>query len=489
MNFFKCFSAVLIAASCSSQAVMIGPFPGLQTMIEEADAIAIVRIEEGINASGVIVDGITTHRCFIYQSLKGDLPKSQRVTLKLIGTRSSFGDGSTHLAFLSTNASRGESVIHNLHYEGSIFRLSPFGHEALPIGPTLERRIKLLLESSISYWDGEQQREKELLLAAITGMSPPLRRQLEKAHKNEWEDTERKKSVRISPDLDFDGITASALLCFQTDGKYWTIQINLFSKGQEDIEKEKPPTVRAFNSAGLPVKVDGDSGYSEIDNLFVMYRVDANSLEDIADVEVEFKGIKRRFRFRQNATGGDEAKERHELPRYGAIPDLDQEWALREKRDEGAPEKGTSWLVFTNSQNGDFLSISADRLGDKAFPKVNRVPWSDMAGDRFPGGYPWNQLEGQMFAGHWIRNEVVNLSAIDTNRNTNVVEQALEYTIIFEGRKEPSRMAHGYALPLGRCRLLVQHTSTNVITPEFANTLASRFLSEHLNGGTPLTGK
>jgi hypothetical protein len=179
-------SASLIAMVCSAQAVMIAPFPGLPKMIEEAYAIAIIRVDEHLKASPGS-DLRTTHRCYVYQSLKGNLPKSERVVLSLIDTRTSFVSpfsiGSTHLAFLSTNQIGGESTFRNMQYEGSILRLSPFGHESEPDGWDLERKIKILLERSIAYRDREQQREKELFLAAITGMSSPLRRELEEGHK------------------------------------------------------------------------------------------------------------------------------------------------------------------------------------------------------------------------------------------------------------------------------------------------------------------
>jgi hypothetical protein len=304
MNILTCLSASLIVTVCSAHAVTIAPFPGLPKMIEEADAIVIIRVDEHIKVSPG-PDLRTRHRCYVYQSLKGNLPESERVFLSLIDTRTSFVSpfsiGATHLAFLSTNEIGGESTFRNLQYEGSILRLSPFGHESEPDGWNLERKIKILVERSIAYWDREQQREKELSLAVITGMSSPLRRELEQAHKTRWKSEQWQKSIRISPILDFDGITANAIVSYQSDGNYWTIQINFFSKVREEVKKESPPTLKVFNPAGAPLTVVSDNGYSDIGNLFVVYRVEAQSVEEIAEVELEFKGMKRRVLFRPKA--------------------------------------------------------------------------------------------------------------------------------------------------------------------------------------------
>ena len=179
---------------------------------------------------------------------------------------------------------------------------------------------------------------------------------------------------------------------------------------------------------------------------------------------------------------GQDSEGGYELGMYGRIPDLKKEWVLWKQGESGAVGIRTSWLVLTNSEGGDFLSISVDRRGHGQPFKVNRVPWSDMAADRFPGGFPVGEKpEGQSFYGEWIRNDVVEVSVVDTNRNQNVIEQALEYTILFKSPGGPIRMAHGYALPLGEFRLLVQHTSTNVISPEFARGITSQFFWEHVN--------
>jgi hypothetical protein len=52
------FSTALMMTVCSAHAMMISPFPGVPRMIEEADAIAIVAIEEQIHAAGATLDAL-----------------------------------------------------------------------------------------------------------------------------------------------------------------------------------------------------------------------------------------------------------------------------------------------------------------------------------------------------------------------------------------------------------------------------------------------
>jgi hypothetical protein len=175
----------------------------------------------------------------------------------------------------------------------------------------------------------------------------------------------------------------------------------------------------------------------------------------------------------------------HELPMFGAVPKLSEEWRVRERETEVPRFNGTlrvSYLVLTNSKTGDFLSFCAEKLNDKPFAKANRVPWSDMASARFPGGYTtWHQPKEYKPVVYWLRNEIMDVSVVDTNRNTNYKEQALEYTVIFEERSGPSRLAHGYMIPMGEFRIQVQHTSTNVVTSEFAHSMISGMFWDYVN--------
>ena len=155
-------SALLAAFSSAAYAVLIGPFPGLDKAIEIADVIAIVRIDEHVQAAADD-NLITRHRCYVYQTLKGDLKAGEVVPLDLTDTLTNFVSPfplhSSHLVFL-IKTDRG---YRNLSFEGSILRLSPFGLEKIPNGETLQAKIRSLVRQSIAHWDAEWNSERNFL--------------------------------------------------------------------------------------------------------------------------------------------------------------------------------------------------------------------------------------------------------------------------------------------------------------------------------------
>ena len=97
----------LLAQRTNLQAYLIGNFPGLSELIEKADAIVILRIDETLQPTEAST-GYGTHRCFIYQTLKGNIRTSERITLQLMDTGGERGAAhepysrfSTHLVFLT----------------------------------------------------------------------------------------------------------------------------------------------------------------------------------------------------------------------------------------------------------------------------------------------------------------------------------------------------------------------------------------------------
>lgn len=164
------------------------------------------------------------------------------------------------------------------------------------------------------------------------------------------------------------------------------------------------------------------------------------------------------------------------LPLFGPIPRVDANWGLLEKGTNYSNRHSFSWLILTNRKSGDLLSFAAEAYGTNEFAEVNRVPWSDLVADRFPGGEPgWKGEGAQKYIGHWIRNEVRTIRIIDSRTRKSMEKGVLEYTLVFEkaNREGANRLAHGYAVPLGNLRLMVQHTSTQAITPELSESLVT----------------
>jgi hypothetical protein len=169
-----------------------------------------------------------------------------------------------------------------------------------------------------------------------------------------------------------------------------------------------------------------------------------------------------------------------ELALFGELPKLSPHWMLAAQGTNGPASFARSWMVLTNSQDGDILSFAAQQMRGKPFPDAS-VSWSDAAGDIFPGGYPARHRSGPTeLTGHWIRNNVMDLSVVDDGNKTNVFTKTLEYTLVFEQKSGTNWLAHGYALALGGVRLFVQHTSAKAITPDLAHQMASGLIFQDI---------
>jgi hypothetical protein len=116
----------------------------------------------------------STHDCFIYQTLKGNIPANQMTRLQLMDTRTSFvtpyAIGSTHLMFLTRKRTENEPTEYRtIEFRGANTRLTPFGHEKMPEGQTLQDKIRSLLNRTIEYNEKEHKKEQEFLGLLIKG--------------------------------------------------------------------------------------------------------------------------------------------------------------------------------------------------------------------------------------------------------------------------------------------------------------------------------
>ncbi len=158
---FLIVSIVLSSTVCHG--VIIGFFPGLDELIGKADAIVILRIERsfGDGISSTLYD---TYECYIYQTLKGEIPINQRIRLQLMDARTSFvppfSPESTHLVFLTKKLSPDEPTDYrSLNIEGANVLVSPFGNGKMPEGKTVKEKIQALLIRTLEY--NKKQYEKE----------------------------------------------------------------------------------------------------------------------------------------------------------------------------------------------------------------------------------------------------------------------------------------------------------------------------------------
>ncbi len=172
----------LVAILCASNlgAVLISPFPGLEKLISQSDGIVILRVDRQL--TDVAPTLYATYDCFVCQTLKGDVPAHKTIRLQLMDTRTSFvvpfAVNSTHLMFLTRKRSNDEPTDYRtLEIEGANVRLTPFGHEHMPEGKTIEDRIRLLLKRTAEYDRVEHQKEIDFLQLMMTdGTSSPAQK-------------------------------------------------------------------------------------------------------------------------------------------------------------------------------------------------------------------------------------------------------------------------------------------------------------------------
>ena len=166
---FACTALCLVPVPAF--AVLIGDDPGLEALIEKADAIVIERVDHHVDARSNPTL-YTTHDCYIYQTLKGRIPSGKTTRLRLMDTRTSlmtpFAMHSTHLVFLTKKRSPDEPIDYcTINIQGANIRLSPFGQERKLEGMSVAQQIKGLLKGTIEYNQKQQEKEQAFLTRGL----------------------------------------------------------------------------------------------------------------------------------------------------------------------------------------------------------------------------------------------------------------------------------------------------------------------------------
>jgi hypothetical protein len=164
------------------------------------------------------------------------------------------------------------------------------------------------------------------------------------------------------------------------------------------------------------------------------------------------------------------------LPPFGQLPDSGKTWKLREQGKYGSPSFQWHWVILTNSETADVLSYAAHRLEPGESREL--IHLSDPAHEIFPAGDPtWTAAPRPHLTGHPIRNRVTKLDLSDSTAKRDLSQEALEYSFVQEEERGTNRLAHGYALVFDDVAVYIQHTSTKIITSEFAHDRAVSLLS------------
>jgi len=158
---------LVLFISLVAWAVPIGHYPGLKKLIESADAIVILRIDRHLSGFGSPTF-YSTHECYIYQTIKGDIQANTRMNLQLMNTEASFATpyahGSTHLMFLMKRATKDEPTEYRtITFKGAQILLSPLGHEKAPKGKTIYQKVRNVITDAIAYQAKEHEKKQKFL--------------------------------------------------------------------------------------------------------------------------------------------------------------------------------------------------------------------------------------------------------------------------------------------------------------------------------------
>jgi len=166
--------ALLIAlvAGTRACAMLVSPFPGLQEIIELSDAVVVLRVDQDLLPPDRRVPAPRPYRCFIEQTLKGEIVPNVPMTILLYDVRSSLGNSfstySRYVVFLKRTPGAGSGSEYSSYLtEGSMIRLSPLGSETMPQGATVADRIRVLLAASLCYWEESERKERKFVASVI----------------------------------------------------------------------------------------------------------------------------------------------------------------------------------------------------------------------------------------------------------------------------------------------------------------------------------
>jgi hypothetical protein len=153
-----------------------------------------------------------------------------------------------------------------------------------------------------------------------------------------------------------------------------------------------------------------------------------------------------------------------------------KKWAVCEQGGETARQgpRGYSmgWIIYTNKLNGDLLSMRVQRYAGNDGVAYLGGPWTQAPISTFPEGYmrPDRPSERIKVSVAWA-----SVRLMDLGRNV----PAVEFTTFWERESGAIKISHGYNFALQGRQFLIQHTSRNVVTPEFAQGMADAILQKN----------
>lgn len=153
-----------IVSSLPAYSYLVGHFSTLDRQIERADAIAVVSVMPG---NDFTIRGGTPIRCFVQETLKGELVPQKEETLNLTYPDNISAFGRAYLVFLTKPSTfhvrETYKIYRSLSTEGSVMAI-PYHYDGLPTkGATTKEKIQTLLRNYIKQRDERLKRENVLL--------------------------------------------------------------------------------------------------------------------------------------------------------------------------------------------------------------------------------------------------------------------------------------------------------------------------------------
>lgn len=169
---------------CASQSfgVVVGQFPGLHKMIEQSDAVAVIRIEPlpaSTNRNVILTedDHWGLYECLVMRVLKGTVPEKRNLKLSLCGAITDwpyrFTVGTTYIVFLNKEPS-GYCDYRAPAIYGAVMRVSPFNHEKEPKGDTVLEKVAHVIREGRDFCKKLHDSEQRVFSTALGEPLPLL---------------------------------------------------------------------------------------------------------------------------------------------------------------------------------------------------------------------------------------------------------------------------------------------------------------------------
>jgi hypothetical protein len=156
----------LLWFAAKASAVVVGPFPGLDKMIERSDLVVVVRVERVENQ--MMSDHWGVYGSRVIRVLKGQAPEKGYAKLQMCGAITdwpySFATGTEYIVFMNKTSINGAEYLAPAIY-GAVMRASPFSQE--PKGDTVQEKVAHVIREGRDFCkalhDSEQRTFRTML--------------------------------------------------------------------------------------------------------------------------------------------------------------------------------------------------------------------------------------------------------------------------------------------------------------------------------------